>query len=182
VRALWERSCGVIIGLDYNVPCIGVAVVARSVEALVDAVEVYAECGVELGEPFYTWLGACVGAVVELPWYENPVGFLGRRAAAFVRRELSYAALVRGAWGRLEWVRPLLPIPEGDALMPVIGRVVEGYGVPDVRLPVTVAEDLARLLRSWSREWGRRYRWAQMALWAGCSGALRRSLGGIESW
>ena len=149
----------VVVGMDANMPCIGLAVIARSLEASLDVLRACRRAGLALSEPFYTRVGLCFTTVVELPWYENPVEFLGRRLEGYLKRYAPDIARVRRLWGSLEW-RPLdLGAVEADALGRVAVELLDSYRIP-YGLPATVAEDLAGLLRSWGRRWARKYNWS----------------------
>ena len=147
-------------GIDVNMPCLGFALVAKDLEAARDVLRVCERLGIELSEPFYTRKGLCVTAVVELPWYENPVHFLRRRVEGYLRYMLPDVRRVRRVWGRLVWKRVRLPAAEADVLMPLVERLLREYGMPGLKLPATVAEDLEELVYEWGRRWRRSYDWA----------------------
>ena len=149
----------VVVGMDANMPCIGLAIIVKTLRAAVRALKLAEARGIGLSEPFYTREGLCMTAVVDLPWYVNPVDYMRRRMVAYLKRYAPDIASVRRQWRSLEW-RPLnIPVIEGDALMPAARRILASYNLPP-KLPAAVAEDLEYLLRAWGRRWRRSYNWA----------------------
>ena len=143
---------GVTIGIDLNLPCLGVAFIARDLEAARTVLEACEQCGIGLSEPFYTSKGLCTAGVVELPWYKSFEEWLAPRVKAHLRRMLPEARRIKR---RMEKRRLRLPVPEADAMLGVLAgrRLLE-------ELPTAVAEDLERLVYCWNREWRRKYKWS----------------------
>lgn len=148
----WEdgavRVSAVVVGVDSNLPCLGVAFVAADLEAAAAVLEVCSSAGIGLDEPIYL-RGICTAAVVELPWYRRFVDFVEPRVEAYLGRYLGDFKKFKGL--DLEWEKVNFAVPEA-------GLLKERLRLR--RLPATVAEDLECLIRSWSREYQRRYNWS----------------------
>lgn len=78
--------------------------------------------------------------------------FLRRRVEGYLRYMLPDVRRVRRVWGRLVWKRVRLSAAEADVLMPLVERLLREYGMPGLKLPATVAEDLEELVYEWGEE------------------------------
>ena len=144
---------GVTIGIDLNLPCLGVAFIANSPGTARAVLEACQHCGIELGEPIYLSAGLCATGLVELPWYADPAEWVVRRVEGYLKRALPEARRAEGAGVEVERRRLRLPVPEGDA---VLGELARRRLLGE--LPTTAAEDLECLVYEWSRERRRKYK------------------------
>jgi len=151
-RRGWEngvvRVSAVVVGVDSNLPCLGVAFIAVEVGAAAAVLKACDGAGIKLGEPTYL-RGICTAAVVELPWYRSFADLVEPRIRAYFGRYLGDVKKFNGL--DLEWERIDFAVPEAGLLKKRLRFE---------RLPATVAEDLESLVWSWSREYQHRYNWS----------------------
>jgi len=158
LRAL-ALAVELIVGMDANMPCIGLAIIARSLKAAVDALKTCEALGIKLSEPLYTRHGLSTTTIIDLPWYVNPLEYLEKRIEAYIRRYEHDIKALRHIWRKLEWSRIKLTTVDADALTPIVRRALERHGLPP-RLPATLAEELEDLIYAWGRRWRESYDWS----------------------
>ena len=76
-----------VVGVDSNLPCLGVAFIAVEVGAAAAVLKACDSAGIKLGEPTYL-RGICTAAVVELPWYRSYADLVEPRIRAYLGRYL----------------------------------------------------------------------------------------------